>query len=88
MATFKGKKVSLNKPMRTPSGHSKKFQVFVKDKGRVKKVTFGAPGMKIKKNNDERRKNFRARHRCSSPGPKTKARFWSCKMWEKDAKLP
>lgn len=76
-----GKKVTLNKPFRTPDG-PKKFSVYVKnDKGNVVKVNFGDPNMKIKKNIPERRKSFRARHHCESPGPKWKARFWSCKMW-------
>ena len=51
------------------------------DKGKVKKVTFGDPNMKIKKNQKGRRSNFRARHNCDNPGPKTKARYWSCKAW-------
>jgi hypothetical protein len=76
-----GKKVTLNKPFRTPDG-PKKFSVYVKnDKGNIVKVNFGDPNMTIKKNIPERRKSFRARMRCDSPGPKWKARFWSCKMW-------
>lgn len=76
-----GKKVTLNKPFRTPDG-PKKFSVYVKnDKGNVVKVNFGDPNMKIKKNIPERRKSFRARHNCDNPGPKWKARFWSCKAW-------
>jgi len=61
----------------------KKFKVYVKDPktGNVKKVNFGDPDMRIKKNNPERRKSFRARHNCDDPGPKTKARYWSCKKW-------
>ena len=75
----KGKK--LNKPFRTPKG-PKKFSVYVKnEKGNVVKVNFGDPNMEIKRDNPNRRKNFRARHNCDSPGPKTKARYWSCKMW-------
>ena len=79
-AEYKGRKVPLNKPMR---GDVKKFKVYVKDPktGNVKKVNFGDPNMKIKKSNPKRRKSFRARHRCDTPGPKTKARFWSCKAW-------
>lgn len=74
----------LNKPKRTPGG-PKKFTVYVKDeRGKVKKVNFGDPNLSIKRDNPERRKNFRARHRCDDPGPKTKARYWSCKMWESD----
>ena len=71
----------LNKPIRTPDG-PKKFSVYVKDGDSVKKVNFGDPNMSIKRDNPERRKNFRARHNCENPGPKTKARYWSCKMWE------
>ncbi len=84
-AVYQGRTVKLNKPMR---GDVKKFKVYVnsgkKDKkGRVKakKVNFGDPNMKIKKSNPKRRKSFRARHNCKSPGPKTKARYWSCKKW-------
>lgn len=74
-----GKK--LNKPFRTPGG-PKKFSVYVKnDKGNVVKVNFGDPNMKIKDNIPGRRKNFRARHNCDNPGPKTKARYWSCRQW-------
>jgi hypothetical protein len=76
-----GRKVTLNKPFRTPDG-PKKFSVYVKnDKGNVVKVNFGDPNMKIKKNIPERRKSFRARHNCDNPGPKWKARYWSCKAW-------
>ena len=49
--------------------------------GNVKKVNFGDPNMRIKKSNPKRRKSFRARHNCDNPGPKTKARYWSCKKW-------
>ncbi len=75
----KGKK--LNKPFRTPGG-PKKFSVYVKnDKGNIVKVNFGDPNMRIKDNIPGRRKNFRARHNCDNPGPKTKARYWSCRQW-------
>jgi len=79
-AEYKGRKVKLNKPMR---GDVKKFKVYVKDPktGNVKKVNFGDPNMRIKKSNPKRRKSFRARHNCDNPGPKTKARYWSCKKW-------
>ena len=79
-AEYQGRKVSLGKPMR---GDVKKFKVFVKDPstGNVKKVNFGDPNMRIKKSNPARRKSFRARHNCDSPGPRTKARYWSCKKW-------
>ena len=76
-----GRKVTLNKPFRTPDG-PKKFSVYVKnDKGNVVKVNFGDPNMKIKKNIPERRRSFRARHNCDNPGPKWKVRYWSCKAW-------
>jgi len=85
-AKYKGRTVTLNKPMQ---GDVKKFKVFVKnEKGNVIKVNFGFGGtsakgkvMRIKKSNPERRKNFRARHNCDNPGPKTKARYWSCRAW-------
>lgn len=81
MAVYQGRKVTLNKPFRLPAGSSKKSGVYVKDGDKVKKVTFGDPNMSIKKNQPGRRKNFRARHNCDNPGPKTKARYWSCKAW-------
>lgn len=75
MATYQGRKVTLNKPMK---GDVKKFKVYVRgENGRVVKVNFGDPNMTIKKSNPARRKSFRARHKCSTPGPKTKARYWS-----------
>tara|TARA_R110002012_G_scaffold140927_3_gene298660 strand:- start:7001 stop:7864 length:864 start_codon:yes stop_codon:yes gene_type:complete len=88
-AEYKGRKVTLNKPTR---GDVKKFKVYVKnDKGNVVKVNFGHGGtsakkrgektMRIKKSDPERRKAFRARHNCDNPGPKWKARYWSCKAW-------
>ena len=79
-AEYQGRKVTLNKPMR---GDVKKSKVYVKDPktGNVKKVNFGDPNMKIKKSDPARRKSFRARHNCSNPGPKWKARYWSCKAW-------
>ena len=81
-AEYQGKKVQLNKPFRTPKG-PKKFSVYVKnEKGNVVKVNFGDPNMEIKRDDPERRKSFRARHNCDNPGPKYKARYWSCKMWE------
>jgi hypothetical protein len=77
----KDKKVTLNKPFRTPSG-PKKFSVYVKnEKGNVVKVNFGDPNMSIKRDDPERRKSYRARHGCDNPGPKWKANYWSCKMW-------
>lgn len=80
MATYRGKKVTLNRPFKTP-GASKKSAVYVKAGSKVKIVRFGDPNMTIKKNIPARRKSFRARHNCANPGPKTKARYWSCKAW-------
>jgi hypothetical protein len=89
-AEYQGHKVPLGKPMR---GDVKKFKVYVKDPktGNVKKVNFGHGGtsakkagqktMRIKKSNPKRRKSFRARHHCENPGPRTKARYWSCRAW-------
>ena len=85
-AEYQGRKVTLNKPMQ---GDVKKSKVYVKNaKGNVVKVNFGHGGssakgktMSIKKNNPERRKAFRARHNCKNPGPKWKARYWSCRAW-------
>ena len=86
-AEYQGRKVKLNKPMR---GDVKKFKVYVKDPktGNVKKVNFGHGGtsakrktMRIRKSNPKARKSFRARHNCDNPGPKTKARYWSCRKW-------
>ena len=79
-AEFHGRKVPLGKPMR---GDVKKFKVFVKDPstGNIKKVNFGDKTMRIKKSNPKRRKSFRARHNCDNPGPRTKARYWSCRKW-------
>lgn len=79
---YQGRKVKLGKPFRTPKG-PKKFSVYVKnDKGNVVKVNFGDPNMEIKRDNPARRKSFRARHKCdTNPGPRWKARYWSCKKW-------
>ena len=86
-AEYQGRKVPLNKSMR---GDVKKFKVYVKDPktGNVKKVNFGhggtsakRPTMRIRKSNPKARKSFRARHNCANPGPKTKARYWSCRKW-------
>mgnify|MGYP000512679903 FL=1 len=88
-AEYQGRKVKLNKPMR---GDVKKFKVYVNnEKGNVIKVNFGHGGtsakakgektMKIRKSNPKARKSFRARHNCDNPGPKTKARYWSCRKW-------
>lgn len=80
-AKYKGRTVSLGKPFLTPDG-PKKRSVYVKnDKGNVVKVNFGSKEMRIKKSNPARRKSFRARHNCKNPGPRWKARYWSCKFW-------
>lgn len=78
-AEYQGRKVKLGKPM---AGDVKKFKVYVKNpKGNVVKVNFGQKGVKIKKDNPNRRRSFRARHNCDNPGPRHKARYWSCKKW-------
>jgi len=78
-AEYQGRTVKLGKIMQ---GDVKKFKVYVKnDKGNVVKVNFGQKGAKIKKNNPARRKSFRARHNCENPGPRWKARYWSCRKW-------
>ena len=84
-AEYQGRKVKLGKPMQ---GDTKKFKVYVKnDKGNVVKVNFGQGGdakggtMRIRKSNPKARKSFRARHNCDNPGPRHKARYWSCKKW-------
>jgi len=84
-AEYQGRKVKLGKIMQ---GDVKKFKVYVKnDKGNVVKVNFGQGGdakggtMRIRKDNPEARASFRARHNCDSPGPRWKARYWSCKKW-------
>jgi len=78
-AEYQGRKVELGKIMQ---GDVKKFKVYVNnDKGNVVKVNFGQKGMTIKKDNPEARKSFRARMNCDSPGPRWKARYWSCRKW-------
>lgn len=78
-AKYQGREVPLGKPMK---GDVKKSKVYVRGpKGNVVKVNFGQKGMKIKKNIPGRRKNFRARHNCDNPGPRWKARYWSCRAW-------
>jgi hypothetical protein len=86
-AEYQGRKVTLNKPFRTPGG-SRKFAVYVENEaGRVIIVRFGDPNMEIKRDDPARRKNFRSRHNCDSPGPRTKARYWSCRQWESGRKV-
>lgn len=78
-AEYQGRTVPLGKPM---AGDVKKSKVYVKNaKGNVVKVNFGDPNMTIKKSNPKRRKSFRARHHCENPGPRTSARYWSCRAW-------
>ena len=85
-AEYQGRKVKLGKPMQ---GDVKKFKVYVKNpQGNVVKVNFGHGGssakgktMKVRKSNPNARKNFRARHNCDNPGPRHKARYWSCRKW-------
>ena len=79
-AKYHGREVPLGKPMK---GDVKKSKVYVRDPatGNIKKVNFGDPNMRIKKSNPARRKSFRARHNCANPGPRTKARYWSCRNW-------
>ena len=84
-AEYQGRKVKLGKPT---TGDTKKFKVYVKNpKGNVVKVNFGHKGkggektMRIKKSNPDARKSFRARHNCDNPGPRHKARYWSCRKW-------
>ena len=78
-AEYQGRKVALGKPMK---GDVKKSKVYVRnEKGTVVKVNFGDKNLSIKKNIPARRKSFRARHNCDNPGPRTKARYWSCRAW-------
>ena len=87
-AEYQGKKVTLNDPIRTSENPNKKFKVYVKnEKGTVVVVRFGDPNLSIKRDDPERRKAFRARHNCADPGPKWKARYWSCHQWRASAKV-
>jgi len=80
-AEYRGNPVKLGKPVRSSNG-PKKFHVYVKNpKGNVVKVNFGSKEHKIKKSNPGARKSFRARHNCDNPGPRHKARYWSCRKW-------
>ena len=80
-ADYQGRKVELNKPFRL-KGENKKFGVYAKnEKGNTVQVKFGDPKMDIKRDSPDKRRNFRSRHNCDNPGPKHKARYWSCKMW-------
>lgn len=80
-AEYQGRKVTLNKPFRTPDG-PKKSAVYVKNQsGKVVIVRFGDKNMSIKKNIPARRKSFRARHKCDQAKDKTTPRYWACKSW-------
>lgn len=87
-AEYQGRKVTLNEPFRTP-GESKKFAVYTKNEsGKVVIVRFGDPNMEIRRDNEKARANFRSRHSCDDdPGPKWKARYWSCYQWRAGAKV-
>jgi len=80
-AEYQGEKVTLNKPRRL-SGGNKKFEVFVQDGDKVKRVTFGDPNMEIRRDDPKARANFRSRHSCDTKKDKTTAGYWSCRMWE------
>ena len=80
-AEYPGRKISLGKPFLTPDGPKKRSVYVKKPNGKVVKVNFGDKNMRIKKSNPARRKSFRARHSCDNPGPRWKARFWSCRAW-------
>ena len=87
-AEYQGKKVTLKDPIRTSENPSKKFKVYTMGpKGKVVVVRFGDPNMSIKRDDPARRKSFRARHNCDDPGPKYKARYWSCYQWRASAKV-
>ena len=78
-AKYQGREVQLGKKM---AGDVKKSKVYVKNpQGNIVKVNFGDKKMRIKKSNPARRKSFRARHNCANPGPRHKARYWSCRSW-------
>ena len=86
-AEYQGRTVTLNKPFLTQGG-SKKFAVYTKNgSGNVVIVRFGDPNMEIKRDDPARRKAFRSRHNCQSPGPKWKARYWSCRQWRGGKKV-
>ena len=87
-AEYQGKKVKLNDPIRTSENPNKKFKVYTKGpNGNVVVVRFGDPNMEIKRDDPKRRASFRARHNCDNPGPKWKARYWSCYQWRGGAKV-
>jgi hypothetical protein len=81
MAEYKGRKVTLNRPFRTPGGPKKSAVYVAGANGKAKIVRFGDPKMSIKKSNPARRKSFHARHNCATAKDKTTPRYWSCKAW-------
>jgi hypothetical protein len=85
-AEYQGEKVTLNKPRRIQGGN-KKFEVFVQDGDKVKRVTFGDPNMEIRRDDPKARANFRSRHSCDTKKDKTTAGYWSCRMWEADTSV-
>lgn len=85
-ADYQGETVSLNKPRRIQGGN-KKFEVFVQDGDKVKRVAFGDPNMKIRRDDPQARANFRSRMSCDTASDKTSARYWSCRMWEADTSV-
>ena len=93
MARYQGRSVKLNKPFRLPSGSSKKFGVYVKNRstGNVNRVTFGQPGMSIKRNNPARRRSFNARMGAVLDKVKGQKNlspaYWSIQAWKQDFKL-
>jgi hypothetical protein len=82
-AEYQGETVTLNKPRRIQGGN-KKFEVFVQDGDKVKRVTFGDPNMQIRRDNPKARANFRSRMSCNTATDKTSARYWACRAWEAD----
>lgn len=85
-ADYQGETVSLNKPRRIQGGN-KKFEVFVQDGDKVKRVAFGDPNMEIRRDDPQARANFRSRMSCDTASDKTSARYWSCRMWEADTSV-
>ena len=69
----------IGKPKR---GGSKKFYVYVKNKDKVKKVSFGMAGggLRAKLNNPKARQAFSKRHDCPNKKDRTKASYWSCRL--------
>jgi hypothetical protein len=77
-AEGKKKNPPIGKPKR---GGSKKFYVYVKDKGKIKKVSFGdTSGLSAKISNPKARQAFAKRHDCANKKDRTKASYWSCRL--------